>query len=81
MAAFYGQVSGSGSTTASRTGTKRTGIRASAQTWDGSVIVTAREGKDGAPVFGIEVSGLYELYGEKIFSGSLDELRAILGGE
>ena len=81
MAQFYGQVSGSAATTASRAGSKRSGIRASAQSWDGSVIVTARDGKDGAPVFGIEVSDLSELYGEKLFSGSLDELRKRLGGE
>lgn len=81
MAQFYGQVLGRADTAASRTGSKRSGIRASAQTWDGSVIVTAREGKDGAPVFSIEVSDLSDLYGVKLFSGSLDELRERLGGE
>lgn len=81
MAQFYGQVSGSAATTASRTGSKRSGIRASAQTWRGSLIAAACEGTDGEPVFFIEIADGSALYGRTVFSGSLDELRERLGGE
>lgn len=39
MATFYGQVFGNAQTSASRQGSKNSGIRTSAQSWNGSIIV------------------------------------------
>lgn len=75
MAHFYGQVRGNAATTASRCGTRNSGLRVSAQTYNGSVIVSVMDGKrDGKPVFTIEVDDGSSLYGEQVFSGTIAEL-------
>lgn len=81
MAHFYGQVKGSASTTASRGGTRNSGLRVSAQTYDGSVIVAVMDGKnDGEPVFTIEVDDGSSFYGNEVFSGTIAELVRALRG-
>ena len=55
MATYYGQVKGGG-TAAPRTGTKNSGIRASAQSYDGSVIVDMAVSTGG----NVEGSKLFE---------------------
>ena len=49
-------------------------MRASAQTWHGSLIAVARELKSGT-VFEIEIADISDTHGEIIFSGTLDELK------
>lgn len=80
MAHFYGQVKGSASTTASRGGTHNSGLRVSAQTYDGSVIVAVMDGENGEPVFTIEVDDGSSFYGNEVFSGTIAELVRALSG-
>lgn len=80
MAKFYGTVTGlhnnsSYNTQATRLG--YSGIRASAQTWEGSLIVSAYSDKDDIK-FTIEVSNESNNRGEVIFDGTLDELKSLL---
>lgn len=72
MATYYGQVKGGG-TAATRTGTKNSGIRASAQSYDGSVIVDMQDGK-----VSIEIADGSSFYGRTIFTGSIKELETKL---
>ena len=73
MSTYYGQVIGSAETVASRRGTSKSGIRASAQSWDGSVIVVMRKGR-----VEIEISNGSDAYGYTEFSGTIDELKTAL---
>lgn len=80
MSKYYGETlgynsRGSGSV-ASRCG--HTGIRSAAQSWDGSLIAVIREDKDGNPIFELEISDESSIYGETVFSGTLDELETQL---
>ena len=61
---FYGQVSGSGMTAASRQGTQVSGLRASAQSWNGSVIVYMH----GDGMVDIEIAEGNAFYGKNYFS-------------
>lgn len=72
MSKYYGQVIGAAETVGSRRGYK--GIRSSAQTWDGSLIVIAKDNKEGKTVWQIEYSDVSEAYGKKLFEGSLEDL-------
>ena len=85
MATFYGQVFGKASTGASRTGSRNSGIRTSAQSYDGSVIVELRQPRDGegdgGPIVTVEVSDGTSSYGVELFRGSLDGLCQKLGGK
>lgn len=72
MATYYGQVKGGG-TAATRTGTKNSGIRVSAQSYDGSVIVDLRDGK-----VSIETAKDSSFYGRTIFTGTIEELETKL---
>lgn len=46
MSMFYGQVHGQAESTASRRGSAKSGISASVQSWNGSIILWLREFKD-----------------------------------
>ena len=76
MAKFYGKISGSGNTVATKTGTERTGLKVSAQSYNGSVIVR---------MFGdkveIEISDTSSSYGQSYFHGTIEELKAKLSRE
>lgn len=74
MATFYGQVSGMGSTAATRTGSKRSGIRSSAQSYDGSIITELRYNKDDELVVSIDVAEGSSVWGKTVFTGTLAEL-------
>lgn len=80
MSKYYGETCGynkNGSTgVASRCG--HTGIRSSAQSWDGSVIAVIRDDKEGNPVFEIEITGDSSIYGDTVFSGTIEELKRVL---
>lgn len=82
MSKFYGTVweGGSGKTSATRRGFQN--IKAAAQTWNGSVIVTAKENQDGETIFCIEINkDDSAIYGRNVFEGTLDELIKVFGAE
>ena len=78
MAKFYGQVSGSASTTATRRGSAKSGIKASVQSWDGSVIIELNENKDGETIVSVSFSNESSSYGREVFRGTISELVAKL---
>lgn len=88
MSKYYGETlgynsKGSGSV-ASRCG--HTSIRSAAQSWDGSVIVILRdkynyelaEDKTDIPIVNVEISDNSSIYGDKVFSGTIEELKDVL---
>lgn len=78
MAKFYGQVSGSANTTATRRGSAKSGIKASVQSWDGSVITELNENKDGETIVSVSFSNESSSYGREVFRGTISELVAKL---
>lgn len=74
MAAYYGQIKGHRSI-ATRTGTASSGITASVQSYNGSIIVSLYNGKCE-----IEISKESSFYGKMVFSGSIEELEKVLTG-
>ena len=76
MSEYYGQVSGMSDTVASRRGSKASGIRASAQSWKGSVIVVMYN-----DMVSIEISEGSSISGTTYFRGTIDELKEQLGKE
>lgn len=76
MAAFYGTVKGNRGE-ASRTGGKDTGISTTAQSFDGSVNVWMRY-LNGELVVDIDIASGSSGHGERVFTGTVDELRAKL---
>lgn len=84
MATFYGQVFGSGRTSATRGGTYESGLRTSAQSFKGSVIVelTQPEDEDGNRELMVEVqvSSNTSSRGKSLFYGTLDEFCQKAGG-
>lgn len=84
MATFYGQVFGSGRTSATRGGTYASGLRTSAQSYQGSVIVelTQPEDEDGNRELMVEVSvnSSSASRGKSLFYGTLDEFCQKVGG-
>ena len=84
MATFYGQVFGSGRTSATRGGTYASGLRTTAQSYQGSVIVelTQPEDEDGNRELMVEVSvnSGSASRGKSLFYGSLNEFCQRLGG-
>ena len=84
MATFYGQVFGSGRTSATRGGTYASGLRTTAQSYQGSVIVelTQPEDEDGNRELMVEVSvnSSSASRGKSLFYGSLNEFCQRLGG-
>lgn len=70
MAHFYGSLKGNRGT-ATRCGTKASGISASVQSWDGSVTVSLTFGSDGSPVLTIEGRDDSGTGGRTIWHGAL----------
>lgn len=81
MATFYGQVFGNGKTSASKTGSRNSGLRTSCQSYGGSVIVEVHETEDGKTWFEINVSDTSSAHGRNVFIGDLDELCQRLCGK
>lgn len=77
MSAFYGQVEGCAQTIASRRGGRNSGIRSSAQSWDGSVITRMYE-RDGKTEVNIEIAEGSSFCGDNYFTGTIEELKEIL---
>lgn len=78
MAKFYGQVSGSANTVATRRGSANSGIKASVQSWNGSVITELSEDKDGQTIVSVSFSNDSSSYGKEVFKGTISELVAKL---
>ena len=72
MAVYYGQCKGNG-TAATRTGTKGSGIRASVQSYNGSLIASLYNGK-----VTLEIAKDSNFTGKEVFCGTLKELENIL---
>lgn len=82
MSKFYGQVEGKADTIATRQGSEKSGIKASVQSWDGSVITAMRYNENGELIVKIYIHNDSSFQGEKYFEGTLDELKKRLkGGE
>ena len=78
MSAFYGQVIGQAETPASRRGTAKSGIKVTAQSWDGSLITQMRYNDDDDLMVDLFVNDSSSAYGRLIFCGSLQELEEAL---
>lgn len=76
MAAFYGTVEGNRGA-ASRTSGRDTGISTTAQSYDGSVNVWLRYW-NGKLMVDLSIADGSSAGGERVFTGTLDELRAKL---
>ena len=77
MSKFYGQVRGQADTLASRRGSNASGLRVSAQSWDGSLVTTMRYVDDKLYIT-LEYADTSSFYGQTIFDGTLEELTAKL---
>lgn len=74
MAKYYGTVQGNRGA-ATRIGSSSSGITASAQSWNGSLITYVHDGDGDEPIFDIEISNGSSAYGSRVFSGTLGELK------
>lgn len=76
MATYYGTLTGKARTVASREGSHVSGLKATVQSWDGSLIVSVRDNPndDSNPLFTIEVGRGSSSKGKEVFDGTLAEL-------
>ena len=77
MSAFYGMIQGNRGP-ATRGGSKNSGYKASAQSWDGSVITYLDYDKNGKLIITLATSADSSAYGDTKFRGTLDELNELL---
>jgi len=78
MAKLYGSIQGCRGE-ATRTGSKNSGMRASIQSWNGSLVSYMDLDENDKPIITLKVSKGSARYGEEtIFRGSLEELKAKL---
>ena len=80
MAKFYGTVTGN-SSTATRTGSTQSGIRASVQSWEGSVITALSYNGDDLMLQVSWAEDSRATMGHHLFYGTLAEFVARFGGE
>lgn len=73
MATFYGTVKGSAVTDGTRVGTRKSGIKSTVQSWNGSIITKMRYDEMGKLMVDVEVSQTSNVYGKPIFSGTIEE--------
>lgn len=73
MSTYYGQVKGNAETTASRRGTEQSGLRVSAQSYNGSVILVMKNG-----CVDVEIAEGSSIYGHTEFSWTIEELKKAL---
>ena len=73
MSTFYGQVSGQAKTTASRRGSNASHIKASCQSYDGSVIMEMYYGNDGELCVRIEHNKGTKFSGDEVFDGTVQD--------
>lgn len=76
MAHFYGQLKGQTKTPTTRTGSRRSGIAASIQSWKGSLTVELNQKYDTEPpILTIKAAEGSKFGGETIFEGTIEELQ------
>lgn len=63
---------------ATRCGSASSGVRASVQSWSGSVCTFMDLDENDKPIVQIQISNGSSRYGETVFRGSLEELKAKL---
>lgn len=73
MSRFYGQVHGQANTTASRRGGRD--IKASVQSWNGSVIMRMYYDSDDRLNVNVQVADSSSFIGESIFDGTFEEFK------
>lgn len=76
MAKFYGQVRGRAATTASREGSEASGIKVSAQSWNGSVIVELDYDANGNLIVKLSVSDGSAFSGDMLFRGTFEDFKS-----
>lgn len=74
MATFYGTLKGNHQVV-TRTGSKASGINASVQSWQGSVITRMADAGTGTPFIEIEIAEGSASSGQTVFFGTIEELR------
>lgn len=79
MSAFYGMVQGNRGS-ATRGGSRASGFKASAQSYDGSIVTRLSYNKDNELMVTIEVAEDSACYGKTIFYGTFKEYIAKLQG-
>ena len=72
MATFYGQVKGNAKTTASRQGSMASGIKASVQSWNGSIITKMYYNADDELCIEVRHNSGSGFDGYTVFNGSVD---------
>lgn len=77
MSAFYGMVRGNRGA-ATRGGSKNSGYKATCQSYDGSVIVYMDYDDENNLKVRLEVADGSSTYGDVVFNGTLEELKAKL---
>lgn len=79
MSAFYGTIEGQRGP-AIRCGSKGSGIKAAAQSWDGSVIINLRYKNydDGPLMVQVNTSDGSSAYGAQIWEGTFSEFKELL---
>ena len=76
MATFYGQVDGMSSTSASRRGSANSGLKTSAQSWQGSVIVNLRLDENDKLKIRIDLANdSRSCMADTYFFGTMEELK------
>lgn len=81
MSKFYGTLIGQAKTEATRRGSEKSGIRASVQSWDGSLVSSLRYNQEGKLIIDLSWNQDSSCYGnERLFSGTIEELREKLQG-
>lgn len=78
MSTFYGTVEGNRGE-ATRCGSEQSGIRASAQSWNGSVIVRLCH-RDGELMVSVATSDVSDCYGFTKWYGTFNEFKELLEG-
>lgn len=76
MSEFYGTLEGNRGV-ATRCGTASSGIKASVQSWDGSVQMRLCYDVDGEQALRVSMSNGSSFYGDTVFDGSLERFRAM----
>lgn len=73
MSKFYGTVIEQATTPATRCGSRKSGIRTAAQSYDGSVIVELNYNDNDELMVQVEFARGTSFYGQSIFYGTFDE--------
>lgn len=79
MSKLYGSLQGNRSEV-TKCGSKNSGIRASVQSWDGSLCTFMDLDENDTPIVEIQINSGSSCYGKTYFRGTLEELKKKLEG-